>query len=1608
MEVLISDFENLSLESLSKLKRQLVAGGRTKAKPASPRLVEDIVTATFKMFEKGQIGKDQISDKQKRLIEACRTAFPVLYEHSQSETIKKHLMFIFKLLDCGLVEDALRELWTAFVHFSKYHNGRVIRAASPKYEQILYIPEGKYPAPIVNNLQLLLLRSVQKCTQLRFKPLSNLVSGHVTQFNCFFRERNANLQELVNSFNREDGPVSWVRKLPVGSQDQKLDTIGKLLLSISNSASLVTAAHLRLIALRLMPSPSQQFFDLLLKSLSAVNKSHDITTLHSDIQALIDVHPNDELAKWLPQAAEVSPTQPEQQDSQPAQPSQPSQPLDSAEIPAELNNYLTSAIDKRRYASLLSTYLKAFTPESSSLLTNSNTHLQICIRFKEFLSPKHALVLSNYLFKCGESLQKAGKPHLDFWVESIAVDKRAPENNLTGPKIEKLALYLATSGSPQKALAYLVPAIQAKLPQEPVMSITVNAPTVQTMVNVLCRIALDNPSVEFPLTSSEIWQLVLQTIAQSSSVNKVGLAETAVQFIFSQQERPACLLRSLAAYFNIAKTIPENITPQIQTALESLSDGPVESILEGYYYYMAKSDLPKACAGFIRFFESTKQKKIVEANLQTALAWLDQVQALLEMYGLDELRCDMLKSALPWSSDPLIACQLVESYLHLGYTSAAASELEKLPAHPEDNIAKALILLTKSEYLISVADDSAKSTLKDLGTVISNDKTLSLSPSQGRAPGETPLQFQQRIHILARSARAYARICMTEGDNGQALVYIQNAVRILQGFLRKATSSGYSSLCTWPLISLTLDCQVFAAKAFEKLGVAREAKYYIRDAINLADSIGCGLKTAVLFSIDGEMDVKMNQFQQAQSALERCEDIMDRWKIKDVNFLQLVHSLALFLQRQQCYAEENVYYDMSDTVFSQILTKSQRHFQKTSQSRTASRKDRRLEAGLQVVHNNILRAQVRSLSLQDYLDNANVVCGKIKPVDPRDSVLHETAKAHLAYLQARNILLMDPAFCSIQDCALSVPCVTNAGGPKRGRKSAHLEALAMLVNARDAILDFKETALKVCSAVELNEISVLLNNIYILIHSIDRSSTTLVNGATSTQLLFEFSKGYSMQQEAMYLKLKADGLGLTDWVQERPEVTSTEANNVELQSILPSDWLVVSINYCKDTGNLMITRVDHDETFILSLPLNRHVNYDEDFSFEDGVTRLRDIIRRSNALTNSSKTSTIKTKEDRQAWWQERFELDKELKELLDEVEFNWLGGFRGIFSDNKPIADLRERFHESMKAIMSRSFPSRSSKTAKGKSSPVEIHPMVFDLLLGIGYPETSPDPALWEDLIYFMLDILQFHGEHNAYDELDTDEITIDIEEALRSYYSRIGDFEQKQYAHTVLVVDKSCHIFPWESLPFLRDRPVSRVPSFAVLKDLLQRQQFHIERKDVFYMLNPGKDLVKTQERFEGILEGLDCGKGLIGQAPTEDEFADALTTNNLLVYLGHGGGEQYIRSGRIKALRKCCPTFLLGCSSGALKDAGDYEPWGTPISYLTAGCPMLVANMWDVTDKDIDTLSIKLFESWGLFESESGDQSRQDCARALAKCRNECTLKYLNGAAPVLYGIPMKLS
>src|SRR5699024_8942900 len=109
-----------------------------------------------------------------------------------------------------------------------------------------------------------------------------------------------------------------------------------------------------------------------------------------------------------------------------------------------------------------------------------------------------------------------------------------------------------------------------------------------------------------------------------------------------------------------------------------------------------------------------------------------------------------------------------------------------------------------------------------------------------------------------------------------------------------------------------------------------------------------------------------------------------------------------------------------------------------------------------------------------------------------------------------------------------------------------------------------------------------------------------------------------------------------------------------------------------------------------------------------------------------------------------------------------------------------------------------------------------------------------------------------------------------------------------------------------------------------------------------------------------------------------------------------------------------SIVIGCSSGRItRETITSEAYGSAYRFLSAGAPTYVGNLWDVTDKDIDTFSHYFFAQWlKRWKTEVGLEVTSvrlvpvsgkvtSLGEAISMSRDYCKLKHLIGAAPVVY-------
>lgn len=211
--------------------------------------------------------------------------------------------------------------------------------------------------------------------------------------------------------------------------------------------------------------------------------------------------------------------------------------------------------------------------------------------------------------------------------------------------------------------------------------------------------------------------------------------------------------------------------------------------------------------------------------------------------------------------------------------------------------------------------------------------------------------------------------------------------------------------------------------------------------------------------------------------------------------------------------------------------------------------------------------------------------------------------------------------------------------------------------------------------------------------------------------------------------------------------------------IIPASWTVLSLSLSESHDEIRIARVRSGQSpFILTLPLNRHSARDPEedpFRFESGKEELQEIVHLTNYSTHDG--HDMDKKGAKTEWWKIRAALNVRLQGLLYNMENFWLGGFRGIFSQATLNPELLQSFQHSLQDIFDKHLPSRQKPDRKRKPNRITLDSRVLELFVGLGIPDEMEnlDESL-TDLLYFVIDIFQFHGERNAYDEIDFDSVS------------------------------------------------------------------------------------------------------------------------------------------------------------------------------------------------------------------------------------------------------------
>lgn len=474
----------------------------------------------------------------------------------------------------------------------------------------------------------------------------------------------------------------------------------------------------------------------------------------------------------------------------------------------------------------------------------------------------------------------------------------------------------------------------------------------------------------------------------------------------------------------------------------------------------------------------------------------------------------------------------------------------------------------------------------------------------------------------------------------------------------------------------------------------------------------------------------------------------------------------------------------------------------------------------------------------------------------------------------------------------------------------------------------------------------------------------------------------------------------------------------QLAEVVPANWKFVAATLCP-SGDLLVTSIEKDaDVGGMYVNTSRVEPKKGDNAYDDIMVPLDEIIRESQSQLYGMDVSVVSERFSKEAakreWWDKRHKLDEDLQALLERVEGSYFPSLHlkldsndSIFqsaeeSTSLPIGNLASKFEAAVEETKSKEETSDSLL----KLTVPKLKERLRD---EYGFPDSKFRKMKKQDLIDLIL------SESSAGKEVE--DVSSD--------------------GCLFLILDENLHRFPFEGMPSLEGHSVCRVPSLSfILASLRERnvsrpgQKHLVDPSRASFVLDPESNLISTRKRLKPVLDGISTENdwewdSAVGQIPQASFFEDGLLRqDSLFMYFGHGGAQTCFSRKQVESLmcqrddhnaRACNATvILMGCSSGRLVSVNRkhsraleqiplyYEPEGIALSYLCAGAPCVVGNLWDVTDHDIDRYSTTLLEKF--LQGEDRTRSLSSC---VATSRSACKLRFIVGCAPVCYGIPVHL-
>ncbi|GEQ66492.1 hypothetical protein JCM33374_g155 [Metschnikowia sp. JCM 33374] len=809
------------------------------------------------------------------------------------------------------------------------------------------------------------------------------------------------------------------------------------------------------------------------------------------------------------------------------------------------------------------------------------------------------------------------------------------------------------------------------------------------------------------------------------------------------------------------------------------------------------------------------------------------------------------------------------------------------------------------------------------------------------------ISLQRRLTIFATISRfslLASRLSMILAQVSESLRNSKLSIKLLCSVLRKIDSlSGFDNMKT-EATHLLLKGYELAFTASKRLGLSKDAIHFVDEFTKLNSS----LCRSPIKSLNNFIGANYLMYANKKSdALRQFEmGRSDTWHSKFLNLIELVTCISVNFDLMSAECLESKRKDVISLLFARQDSNDSSQF--------------------------VVPASQISGILLDVESLVIKIFGKGFSEDQQDStnIFEMLTKAVLSVQLKLSEVEDSSAICNvIQMLDSSIEYLPNTGQIDFNTFRESALSISVINHCKDVLMRCGEGKyLRYLEIGTMHEINTLLNRFGFLLSFFGSPQQDDLKELLKTSFLIKdlaYSLPYDNQKALMTTQIFSAAAPLLPEcgnAQNGKSIQDLKEKFYEdLLQLLPVSWTVVTLDICQVSGDLIISRLwaEADYPIVFKVPFDRREENKRNFN--EYLRELKSIIADSNLSTKSTVTSAIKTKEDRKMWWKMRFELDSRLGALLQQIERSTIGGLVGVFGNFDTKVEECRIFEMELNKIWNAAL-GHTQETVQLDKTIVGL--FYFALLYG---QSGMSGFDLLADLTVYTAEQLQLHTRLKSGFVKDNDWIISHVSRlcVTRPYHNDTD--------HLILIPSHTCSYVPWESMTCLRGRSVSRMPSVSHLFESLARHKDQMKvykdgSENLLYVVNPGSDLIKTQNRFKPVFDGLLGANGVAGEPPSEEWLTANLYRSNLYVYLGHGGGEQYLRSSALfnsksKTEEQLPTTLLMGCSSSAYQEHGRLQPSSNIFNWLVCGAPAVMTNLWDITDKDIDIFSLSFYSSSG---------------------------------------------